>query len=98
MRQRGTVDYALIDLRDVRLEAQRVCFIEVEAVPADARVIDHAWKKSNRDGSPDRRFRDNRQIPVVQCGGLHFSTHMGLEEVYHVSDCDKVLAFDAVFH
>lgn len=98
MRQRGADDYALIDLRDIQLDVQRVRFIEDEAVPADAQIMDYAWAKSNRDGSPDRRFKDNRQIPVVQYGGLHFSTRAGLAEAYHVSDCDKALAFGAAFH
>ncbi|MGI3902547.1 MAG: DUF4236 domain-containing protein [Janthinobacterium lividum] len=98
MRDRGAADYALIDIRDVRIDAQPVRFIEEEAVPGDATVVDYAWAKSNRDGSPDRRFRDNKQIPVVQYGALHFSTATGLEEAYHVSDCEKALAFGSAFH
>ena len=98
MRDRGAADYALIDIRDVRIEARPVQFIEEEALPGDATVVDYAWAKSNRDGSPDRRFRDNRQIPVARYGALHFSTATGLEEAYHVSDCDKALSFGSAFH
>lgn len=98
MRQRGATDYALIDLRDVQLTAEPIQFIEDEAVPPDTRVIDHAWAKANRDGSPDRRFRDNRQIPVVLYGSLHFSSAAGLAEAYHVSDCERALVFASAFH
>jgi len=60
-------------------------FIEDEFVPSDAQVVDEAWAKSNRDGSPDRRFRDNYQIPVALYGRLTFTSATGLHEEYQVS-------------
>jgi len=46
--------------------AQR--FIEDGAVPPDSTVVDTTWQKVNRDGSPDRRFKANRQLPVALYG------------------------------
>jgi hypothetical protein len=36
----------------------------------DSVVIERRWLKINRDGSPDRRFKANYQVPVVRCGIL----------------------------
>lgn len=33
--------------------------------PSDARIIGHAWMHPKKDGSPDRRFKNNPKIPVM---------------------------------
>ena len=78
--------FAIIDSREIRLAYSPVKFIESGAVPSDARVVGHDWAKSNKDGSPDRRFRGNRQIPVVLYGSLRFTSPGGLHEEFQISD------------
>jgi hypothetical protein len=34
-------------------------------VPADAKIAGRTWKYTKRDGTPDRRYRDNPQFPIV---------------------------------
>ena len=58
-------NFALIEIDQVDLQNHLVRFNEDEGVPPDARVVGHTWLKANKDNTPDRRFRDNRQIPVV---------------------------------
>ena len=41
-------------------------FIEEDGVPRDARVIGQTWKFVRKDGGPDRRFNNNRQIPICE--------------------------------
>ncbi|TDE35441.1 hypothetical protein E1B25_17530 [Antarcticimicrobium sediminis] len=36
----------------------------VEAAPSDATMVGQTWKYVNKNGSPDRRFKDNRQLPI----------------------------------
>jgi hypothetical protein len=36
----------------------------------DSVVLSHHWLRVNRDGSPDRRFKFNCQVPKVRCGIL----------------------------
>ncbi len=86
-------DLALIDLREVTVEFLPKRFIEDEAVPADSTVVDHTWAKCNKDGSPDRRFRDNYQIPVAQYATVHFGSAHGLNERYMFSNLDKAQRF-----
>jgi hypothetical protein len=49
-------------------------YVESEGhVYRDSQVVDHRWKFINRDGSQDRRFKDNLELPVVRCGILSLS-------------------------
>jgi hypothetical protein len=61
-------------------------FIEDSGVPSDAQVIGHTWRYVRRDGGPDRRFANNRQIPVVLYGMLQLRSSAGLNVHLHVSD------------
>ncbi|MFZ5861937.1 MAG: hypothetical protein ACOYXR_03695 [Nitrospirota bacterium] len=85
--------FALIDTRDVVLTYTPVQFIEHEHVPSDSRVIEHTWAKTNKDGSPDRRFKDNYQIPVTVYGALVFKSSSGLHEEYQVSNVGRTEQF-----
>ncbi|MEM7049849.1 MAG: hypothetical protein AAF604_09320 [Acidobacteriota bacterium] len=76
----GAVGYG-----DLRLERRATPFIEDGAVPSDAQVVDHTWKFVNKRGGPDRRFRDNREIPIALYEQLHFSSRSGLNELVQVS-------------
>jgi len=61
-------------------------FIEEEPVPPDAAVVGQAWAKSNKDGSPDRRFRDNYQLPIALYASLTFTSPSGLHEEFQISN------------
>ena len=47
-------------------------FREEEFSPRDADVIGRTWRYLNKSGGPDRRFNDNRQIPIHRYGLLNF--------------------------
>jgi Protein of unknown function (DUF4236) len=64
-----------------RLQAESLAtrFIEHEAVPSDARVVDRTWQYVNKKGGPDRRFKNNRELPVCIYSQLNPSTPDGLD-------------------
>ncbi|HYC58060.1 MAG TPA: DUF4236 domain-containing protein [Thermoanaerobaculia bacterium] len=74
-----------ISYRTLEISATRRRFIEEGGVPADATVVDHTWRYVNKSGGPDRRFRDNRQVPICLYDELTFRTPNGLHEVFQVS-------------
>jgi hypothetical protein len=78
--------FALIDFRVVTLKFVPMHFTEAGPVPSDTQIIGKAWAKSNKDGSPDRRFQGNHQIPVVYYGSLLFSSPDGLDVRYLLSN------------
>lgn len=85
--------FALIDLNDVEIKCFGTNFIEEQTLPNDSEQVGQVWAKSNRDGSPDRRFRDNYQIPLMRYGEISFRSKTGLNEVYQVSNWRALEAF-----
>jgi hypothetical protein len=73
--------------RDLRIEVGETKFIESEGVPRDAKVVDRTWRYVNKSGGPDRRFKDNRELPVCLYEELTFSSPTGLHEVVQLSRC-----------
>ncbi len=85
--------FALIDIRELKVTATATSFVEDESVPSDAQIVGHTWAKVNKDGSPDRRFKDNYQIPVCEYGRLLFDSKSGVTEEYQVSNARAGQAF-----
>lgn len=76
----GAVSYSALDLN-----ASESQFIEEEGVPQDATVVGRTWRYVNKKGGPDRRFKDNREIPICTYEQIHLSSSTGLNEVIQVS-------------
>lgn len=55
--------FGAIAHHDIHLLWSDSYFLETESVPRDARVEGYSWQYVNKNGSPDRRFNNNRQIP-----------------------------------
>lgn len=94
---RGDGMFAMINLRDLQVAYSPHNFIEHERVPKDATVVGHTWSKVNKDGSPDRRFRNNYQIPICVYGKLVFASGSGVTEEYQVSQAQAAEAFALSF-
>jgi hypothetical protein len=85
--------FALIDIRELQIHAERRGFHETDGVPSDANIVGYTWAKTNKDGSPDRRFKDNYQIPICIYGNITFKSQTGVTEEYMVSNADAAQAF-----
>jgi len=79
-------DFAIIGLDELNVSFSSVSFTETSTVPGDSKVIRKTWAKVNKNGSPDKRFKGNYQIPVVQYGRLSFSSSNGVNEEYQISN------------
>jgi hypothetical protein len=76
----GAVGYAALAVE--RLPTR---FIEADSVPLDAKVVDRTWRFVNKKGGPDRRFKDNRELPICEYEAIHFGSDTGLNELLHAS-------------
>lgn len=85
--------FGLIDIRELDFDFHGQRFVEEERVPKDALVIGNTWAKVNKNGTPDKRFKDNRQIPICQYGEISLTSKTGLNESYHISSFDKSSQF-----
>ncbi len=78
----GAVSYA-----EVQIKAQDSRFIEESrsALPHDAEVVGATWRYVNKKGGPDRRFKDNPELPIALYEELSLSSASGLREVLQIS-------------
>jgi hypothetical protein len=68
-------------------------FIEEESLPRDALVVGQTWRYVNKNGGPDRRFNNNRQLPIAQYGVLELVSSTGLNIHLNASSTEKATAF-----
>jgi hypothetical protein len=92
-----TKEFAIIGLDEINLQQHAVRFTETQGVPADSKTIDMTWAKVNKDGSRDRRFTGNYQIPVVRYGEIKLRTVTGVNEEYEFSNYEATEAFANAF-
>jgi Protein of unknown function (DUF4236) len=93
VREKGI--YGAVNYNSFSILFKETSFIEEEAAPSDAEVIRHTWKFVRRDGGPDRRFSNNRQIPVMRYAEINLKSSTGLNVVMHVSNVDLARKFSA---
>ncbi|MFZ6009065.1 MAG: DUF4236 domain-containing protein [Bacteroidota bacterium] len=71
--------------KNIRIGSTNIQFIEEQVVPSDAQVIDYTWKYLNKNGGPDRRFNNNRKLPICLYTNYTFESEGGIEEVITTS-------------
>ena len=68
-------------------------FRETNGVPADSAVSGRTWRYVNKNGGPDRRFSDNREIPIAVYAQLDLRSPQGFHVRLHVSNTAAAEAF-----
>jgi hypothetical protein len=58
---------------DVKTSVHGQRFIESDLVPKDATIVDYTWQYVNKSGGPDKRFQNNKKIPVCLYGEMEVS-------------------------
>lgn len=86
----GAIEYA-----ELSLTSSQTRVVEDERLPADARLVGTTWKYVNKKGGPDRRFKDNRQLSVMEYAELRWQSASGLNELFQVSRIDVADSFAA---
>ena len=62
----------------LQISAGSSLFVEDENLPSDAEIAQWTWKYVNKNGTPDKRYNGNRELPVCRYGRLTFKTQNGL--------------------
>ncbi|WP_258366768.1 hypothetical protein [Curtobacterium sp. MCSS17_011] len=71
--------YSDVGYRHLTVRRSATRFVEQPGqVPKDTQLIGETWQYVNVKGGPDRRFKNNPTLPVVQYGQLDISTAQGL--------------------
>ncbi len=83
----GAVEY-----KNFSLEVADTRFHEDGVVPGDATIVGNTWRFVNNNGTPDRRFKDNKEIPICLYSNLQVATRQGGLDVRFLAS--KSGAFD----
>jgi hypothetical protein len=89
----GAVAYS-----DLKVDTQESKFVENASLPRDSRRVGTTWQYVNKKGGPDRRFKNNPELPVMQYGVIAFSSNSGLSALFMCSRCDVTALFNGLFH
>ena len=81
-------DYAEVPYAALHATANPQRFIEEDSPPGDSQVVGSTWRYANAKGGPDRRFKNNCQLPIMLYGRLTLSSPQGLLMVWDFSRPD----------
>jgi DNA polymerase-3 subunit epsilon len=84
--------YSDIDYQSLRTFHQKQRFIESSPPPRDALQVDSTWQYVNVKGGPDRRFANNRMLPIMLYGRLVITSDSGLYWIIQISRADAAEA------
>ncbi len=84
----GGVSYSTL-----KLDINVIRFIEDDGVPADSEIVDYTWKYLNKKGGPDKRFKDNCQLPIALYAQIDFLSSTGLRERLNISNVESAEKF-----
>jgi len=76
----GSIDYS-----DISIKVDNIPFI-VDVAPKDTIVINYTWEKVNKDGSPDKRYKLNRMLPICKYGKIEITSSSGLNILLYCSN------------
>lgn len=86
----------MIDYSDFQITVSTTRFVETDPVPKDAQVVGQTWQYVNKNGTPDRRFKNNRQIPVCLYGRINLRSASGLNVELHISNVQNTRDFESL--
>lgn len=94
----NTRDFGIVDIRELKLIFSQSNFIETGKLPTDSKVLNYTWAKTNKNGSPDMRYKGNYQIPIMKYGYFKLYSESGLNEEYMISNFEKAELFARIFN
>lgn len=82
-----------INYNDVDVVISPSPFIETNSLPCDAQVIDYTWQYVNKNGTPDKRYKNNRKLPVCLYASIIIKSSKGLRVELQVSSIRNAKRF-----
>jgi len=64
-------------------------FIESGKIPKDSNQVGTTWQYVNKNGNPDKRFKNNRKIPVMEYGQIEFTSCTGVNYFFMTSNTNS---------
>ncbi len=82
--------YGSVAYGDLRLASRPQRFIVEDRVPTDSMIVGKTWKHPNKKGGPDRRFANNRELPICLFEELGMISGQGFKALLMASARDSI--------
>ena len=69
----------ITDASDITHTSKAAPYAETEDLPKDAQVLEYTWQYVNKDGSKDKRYKQNNQVPICNYGLLKMESENGFQ-------------------
>lgn len=83
----------MIEYSDFKISVSSVRFVETDPIPSDAQIVGQTWQYVNKNGTPDRRFKTNKQIPICMYGQVILRSSSGLNVELQISNVQNTKDF-----
>lgn len=93
---KGKKGWGVVEYSEMHIDVGNVIFIENGVTPKDAEIVGHTWQYVNKNGSPDKRYSNNRQLPKCNYGTLVFKSETGLNVILYISNVNNARQFSNV--
>lgn len=82
--------YGVLPYEELEVRLDAIEFPERDQRPNDALFLETRWQKMNKDGSRDKRFKENREVPVYRYAEFALRHPGGFKAVFHFSTMEAV--------
>jgi hypothetical protein len=89
--------YADLPYQHCRISGTATRFIESGRVPGDAERVGTTWKYVNKGGGPDRRYKNNPQLPIMRYGELTLTAQPGFSFIWQTSKATVASTLSSTF-
>lgn len=83
------------NIKDLKITVSDINFVE-DIAPNDTEILSYTWQFVNKNGTPDKRYKNNRQLPICHYGILNFQTDTGFNTDLCISNYSKALNFKQI--
>jgi hypothetical protein len=84
----------LVNYEELSIRVSQTMFVEYDRVPKDAVMAGSTWQYVNKNGTRDKRYSNNRQLPVCQYGIVYLNSDTGLNVEMMFSNVNKTQDFE----
>ena len=89
----GFFQVGALRYHDISVSLEYTRFVERSVVPTDSAFLYNTWQYVNNNGTPDRRFKNNKKIPVYAYEKIFLKSATGLNLHLMVSSTEKAQRF-----
>lgn len=80
-----------LDFQELSFDFSETTFVEQSGAPSDSEVLGYTYRYVNKNGGPDRRYKDNPQYPECLYGTINIKNDNGLNLSILLSSKSKTM-------